>query len=232
LRHVEEIHWNAEDGRQGAYLRASKEIETGVRRLTVIGQHHGQQDLDEEWLIFSRTVTADGGPRAGCVELAFSLASMEESQGKRIERIDRSPPVVFFPTVLETHLGFLVQGPYRTTPSRDNVPQDDPWNQRLVTETASLLKEALHWLRDNDWLDTVGLRCLPLDPVKFGETNMFAPVYDATKSTLLSEPLLPRFDAGRVSASHARLGRTQELRELFTPAQLATLYGNGGCCVN
>ena len=57
--------------------------------------------------------------------------------------LQRSPLVVFFPTVLETHLGFLVQGPYRTTLSRDNVPRNDKWNRHLVAQTASLLGEAL-----------------------------------------------------------------------------------------
>ena len=173
------------------------------------------------------TAKARGEP-AGHVELAFSLARDKDSQRERIQRVERSPLVVFFPTVVETHLGFLVQGPYRTTPSRDNVPHSDTWNQRLVDQTASLLGEALCWLRDNDLLDTSGLRCLPLDKAKFGESTMFAPLYDATKSALSSECLLPRFDAGHVAAACARLGRTQEIRELFTPTQLAALYGEEG----
>ena len=44
----------------------------------------------------------------------------------------RSPLVVFFPTEKETFLGFLIQGPYRTTPARDNVPEHDQWNQGLA----------------------------------------------------------------------------------------------------
>ena len=169
-------------------------------------------------------MTARDGKPAGHIELSFSLARDKDSQRERIQRVERSPLAVFFPTVLETHLGFLVQGPYRTTPSRDNVPRSDTWNQHLVGQTASLLGEALCWLRDNELLDTAGLRCLPLDPAKFGASSMFAPLYDATKSALSSQPLLPRFDAGHVATPCARLGRTQELRDLFMPAQLAALY--------
>jgi hypothetical protein len=105
------------------------------------------------------------------------------------------------------------------------VPRSDPWNQRLVDETASLLVEALRWMRDHDLLDTMALRCLPLDPTKFGENSMFAPLFSATKQALSAEPLLPRSDAGHVPAAHARLARTQELRELFTPPQLSGLFG-------
>ena len=228
LREIEEIHWSVEDGRSGLYLRESREIEPDVRCVTVIGKEHGQPELDEEWLIFSRAVTANVGLASGQVELAFSFVKDRQSQRERIERLKRSPLVVFFPTVLETHLGFLVQGPYRTTPSRDNVPPRDNWNRHLVGETASLLGQALRWLRDKGFLDTAGLRCLPLDPAKFGEASMFAPLYDATRSALSSESLLPRFDAGHVSAACARLGRTQELRNLFTPTQLAALYEEEG----
>ena len=34
-------------------------------------------------------------------------------------------------------------------------------------------------------------RCLPLDTTKFSETNMFVPLFRATKQALSSEPLLP-----------------------------------------
>src|SRR5205814_10685181 len=109
----------------------------------------GAGEVDEDWLVFSRSATGDGGRHAGNVEIAFSLAQDAESQRETVQRVERSPLVVFFPTVLETHLGFLVQGPYRTTPSRDNVPRNDPWNQSLVGPTASLAVEALRWMRDH-----------------------------------------------------------------------------------
>ena len=74
--------------------------------------------------------------------------------------------MVFFPTALATHLGFLVQGPYRTTPSRDNIPRANMWNRRLVRETGSLLVETLRWFRDNSLLAT---DCTPpLEAVTYG----------------------------------------------------------------
>lgn len=224
LRQIEEINWSVQGGRSGLYLRESKEMDAGVRRVTVIGQEQGKEEIEETWLVFSRPVTTDGGSAIGNAEIAFSVVK-DDAKHETVQRVERSPLVVFFPTVLETHLGFLVQGPYRTTPSRDNVPRNDSWNQNLVRETASLLVEALRWLRDHDLLDTTALRCLPLDSAKFGEPAMFAPLFAVTKRALSSEPLLPRFDTGYVPAAHARLARTQELRELFAPSQLAPLYG-------
>ena len=121
-----------------------------------------------------------------------------------------------------------MQGPYRTTPSRDNVPRGDSWNQYLVHATATLLVEALRWLRDGDMLDTAALRCLPLDRVWFGEGNMFSPLFEATRCALASEPLLPSYAGNHVPASKARLARTQELRVLFGSSQLASLFGHPG----
>jgi hypothetical protein len=230
LRHIEEITWNVPGGSSGIYLR-SKPVTLGsnAQRITVIGQESGKLELDQYWLVFHREVSIDGGSKTGRVEIAFSIVPVKDSPGRwSVQPVADSPLVVYFPTVLSTNLGFLVQGPYRTTPSRDNVPRGDSWNQLLVRETASLLVEALRWLRDNEMLDTSALRCLPLDRAKFPEHSMFAPLFDAVRDALVSEPLLPRFDGGYVAASKAKLARTQELRELFSPKQVGVLYGGDG----
>ena len=225
LRQIEEIHWSIEGGQSGLYLRQSDEVERNVRRVTVIGQERDVDDVDQAWLVFSRRVDADDGRQIGHVEIAFALDKPEGQSRETIQRLERSALVVFFPTELETHLGFLVQGPFRTTPSRDLVPYDDAWNQGLIANTASLLAEALRWLRDHDLLDTGVLRCMPLDSAKFGDGSMFAPLFAAVKQALYEEPLLPRYETGYAPGASARLARTQELRELFTPQQLASLSG-------
>ena len=185
--------------------------------MTVVGQVCDESEVYEEWLIFSREVTTDDGHAAGRVEIAFSI-NLED---QRIQRVDDSPLVVFFPTERETHLGFRMQGPYRTIPNRGDVPQHNLWNKRLVRETASLLREALRWLRDKTRLNTAVLHCLPL----VDRGGMFTPLFEETKDALLTEPLLTRFDGGYVSAAHALLGSTEALRKLFSPAQLSILYG-------
>lgn len=224
LHQIDEISWRVEGGASGQYLREATDIDTDVRRVTIIGKQEGENEIDEEWLIFSRLVDTDKERSAKPVEIAFSCVQEGNFNSPRIRRINRSPLVVFFPTAVETYLGFLVQGPYRTTPSRDNIPKNDDWNRHLVSKTAVLLQETLCWLRDHRLLDTEALRCLPLDSTKFDNTNMFSPIFEATKEALSSKPLLPRFDAGYVPATHARLGRSQDLRTLFSPTQLTTLY--------
>jgi len=227
LRQIEEIEWSVEYGPSGRYRRSPpEELGDGVRRIVVIGQEKHRPEVAETWLLFSKPVVNPDGNSVGHVEIAFSVINDENSTRERLVPVAPSPLVVFFPTVVETHLGFLAQGPYRTTPSRDNVPRHDEWNQHCVKETAGLLVDSLHWLRNHSLLDTGTLQTLPLDRAKFGEGVIFAPLFDATKQALATDPLLPRFGGGHVAARGARLARTQELRELITPTQLTALFGD------
>ena len=227
LRHINEINWSVEGGASGAYIRSAPEIlGDNVQRITVIGQESGNQEVDENWLVFQRDVFSVEKEKVGCVEIAFSLsASQDVPERWLVKPVATSPLVVFFPTVVSTNLGFLVQGPYRTTPSRDNIPRGDPWNQHLVEETGVLVLEAMRWLRDYSMLDISALRCFPLEREKFPKDSVFAPIFELVRQTLLQEPLLPSFYGGYVPASKAKLGRTQDLRELLSSEQLAVLFG-------
>lgn len=227
LRHIDEINWSVEGGASGFYLRTPPEsLGPNVHRITVIGKEDDRPEVDENWLVFHRDVFSAEGHKIGRVEIAFSLVAVKDAPGRwSALPLSKAPLVVFFPTVVESHLGFLVQGPYCTTPSRDNIPPGDPWNQHLVMETSSLLVEAMRWMRDNAMLDVAALRCLPLDREKFPKGSRFAPMFDLVRQTFQDEKLLPTFDGGHVTAQQAKLARTQELRELFSPEQVAQLFG-------
>ena len=224
LSQIDEIRWEVSTGRSGTYLREATDIAPGVRRVTVIGQEEGGPEADEDWLVFSRPVATTEGTDVGQVEIAWALES-DNRTGIELRPVDSSPLVVYFPTVLETHLGFLVQGPYRTTPSRDNVPAGDSWNQHCVDVTSKLLVDVLRWLRDRNALDVAGLQCLPMETSKFPADSMFRPFFREARAALSSEDLLPAFGGGYASAANSRLARTQDLRELLDPDQLAALYG-------
>ncbi|MBE7483085.1 MAG: hypothetical protein HS104_24320 [Polyangiaceae bacterium] len=231
LRHIDEINWNIEGGASGVYMRSAPEaLAENVHRIKVIGQETGKPEVDQNWLVFHRDVSSNAAEKVGRVEIAFSLMPSNDEPGRwAVQQLVASHLVVFFPTVVSTNLGFLVQGPYRTTPSRDNVQRNDPWNQQLVQETADLLVEAVRWLRDNGMLDASALRCLPTDRAKFPEGAMFTPLFEAVREAFLEEALLPRNDGGHVTAAQARLARTQELRELFSAGQLEELFDAEDC---
>ena len=219
LHEIEEIEWVVNGGDTGLYLRRSEKLDEHVRRIMVSGQTDGQQDTEECWLTFSRPMHDPGGKQVGQVEVAFR---MDESG--QVVPVPRSQLFVFFPTVVETNLGFYVQGPFRTTPSRDNVPPRDDWNQRCVQVIATVLVDALARLRDENLLDVNALRCLPLDSERFDE-SMFAPLFEQTKQAISTRCLLPRSGGGHIAAKGAMLARTREIRELFDSRQLNRLFG-------
>jgi len=221
LRHIREVSWSTDEGASGLYLRDEPEtLGANVSRIKVIGQAFGAADIDQDWLVFQRDVGK------GRIELAFSVVAEKGDKSKwTVQPLPTSPLVVFFPTAYATNLGFYLQGPFQSTPSRDNIRTDEPWNHHLVAEAASLLVEAMTWLRDNKRLDINALRCLPLDRAKFPEGGMFTPMFDRSLKAFETHPFLPNNDGGYSLAEESKLGRTSELRELFDSDQLSMLHG-------
>ncbi|NNM76496.1 DUF3883 domain-containing protein [Sphingomonas sp. ID1715] len=222
LKHVNEIVWNVEGGSSGSYKRTPKG--DGFMREVHLSARGAGWEREETYLLFSRAVEHEG-KEVGLAEIAF-LTEVEDD--KRIVRpITDARLVVFFPTVLPTYTGFLIQGPYQTTPSRDNVPVDKPWNVKLATFTADLLVEALLHLRDSDMLDVAVLGTLPLERQKLME-GLFAPLFDRTVRAFTEERLLPTSTGRFATAGHVRLARAQDVRELIGPQQLGRLLGSDG----
>ena len=221
LQEIEEIAWSVDDTPAGHYIRSSVATPVnGARKVQIIGQ----DDIYEEWLVFSREVFNES-QNMGYVEVAFALnTDLADGKISSVKSVTESPLVAFFPTILSTHLDFLVQGPYRTTPSRDNVPERDVWNRHLVQETAILLVEALKGLRELGLLSVSAIECLPLSTILFSERNRFNPLFQAVKEALRTESLLPAYGGGHIAAQNAKLSGSRELRELISPQQLADLF--------
>lgn len=221
LRNIQEISWGIAGGATGLYLRDDPEVlGDNVSRIKLIGQASGTADIDQDWLVFHREI---GAAR---IQLAFSITSEKSDDAKwTLQPLQASPLVVFFPTAHLTNLGFYLQGPFQSTPSRDNIKSDDPWNHHLVEQAASLLVEAMSWLRDTKRLDINALRCLPLDRARFPEGGMFTPLFKAAIDAFNNSYLLPNSDDGYSRVEEAKLSRTSDLRDLFESGQLSVLYG-------
>ncbi|HEY0719515.1 MAG TPA: hypothetical protein VGD68_18010, partial [Streptosporangiaceae bacterium] len=181
---------------------------------------------NDSWLVWSRPLPGHHGPRPGplTVQIAFRAGP---GQPPRITPLDRSPLSVFFPTEKETFLGFVAQGPYRTTPARDNVPEHDPANTEFVRETAALLTGVLGGLRDAGLLTVTALTALPLDPARFPPGSMFRPLFDAVRTALTSQALIPAAGGEPRPAGELAVAAGPELAGLLGPGQLGALYGHG-----
>ena len=213
LRNIERLRTGGPCAEASVVERSAADRPEASRRLTV--SRNGRR---EEWLAWQRPVEGHPGQR---VEVAFRL------EGGRVAVVASSPLTVFFPTEKETFLGFLIQGPYRTTPARDNIPGDDPSNQALVRQTAALLAGVLPELRDEGLLDADALQALPLDAARFPGGSMFRPLFDAAGDALTTEALIPVAGGGYGVSVDLLLASSPAVFGLLDPGQLGALCGAG-----
>ena len=213
LRNIDRLRTGG-PGAEGSVVERSVTQRPGASRRATVSRN-GRR---EEWLAWQRPVEGHPGQR---VEVAFRLA------GGRVAAVASSPLTVFFPTEKETFLGFLIQGPYRTTPARDNIPGDDPSNQALVRQTAALLADVLPELRDEGLLTADALQALPLEEARFPAGSMFRPLFDAAGDVLTSEALIPVAGGGYGVAVDLLLASSPAVLSLLDPGQLGALAGAG-----
>lgn len=224
LRRIVEIEWKVEpDGEGGHYVKEAEKV-NGCKiahRVTVIGQKNEQEEMDEEiWLSFERPVTVLEKSGQVPVEVGFRIETNTKDKTESIIRIDRSPLVVYFPTEKDTGLGFLIQGPYRTTPARDNIPGYNDWNKKLIVETAALIVESLRQLKEMGLLSVSLVEALP---IRRGD-DFFYPIFNKVSEALMNEEFLPASDGTFVAARNAKIARGEELRELLNKDQLRALF--------
>jgi hypothetical protein len=192
------------------------------RRVSLSARRDGLTRRGEEWLVWRRPVGGLGhGPQR--VEVALKL---DPATG-RIVGSGPAPLTVFFPTEKETFLGFVIQGPYRTTPARDNVPEHDPANQALVRETAALLAGVLSELRADGLLTVDVLEALPIEEARFPPGSMFRPLFDSVRSAMTGQELIPAAAGGYRCAGDLRLAGDPGLPGLLDPERLGLLLGAG-----
>lgn len=174
---------------------------------------------NSDWLVFGKPLQSRQAPNLK-LEIAFRL------EDGRVSALTRSPLVAYFPTEKDTRLKFLVQGPYRTTPARDNVPESDDWNQSLVHETAALLSDSLPKVQKLGLLDAEALSALPIEEEDFEEGTVFRPLFEAVKRCLRTSALIPTDDGGFAPASQVKLGRTAAIRGLLSRKQLGEVFAS------
>lgn len=244
LRHLRTVEWRAGD-EYGLFSRDF--VQMGPARKEMAITERAGKEREECWLVFERPVQLPKGSRhlpsgeyevfnrrlvlpsgkdALKVEVAFFL-EQDQRKGDRIAVAPDSKLVAFFPTDKDTELGLLIQGLYATTPARDNIRLNDPWNEHLIAETAMLLVESLDALKGLGLLTAQALATLPLRPARFTNESPFRPIFDAVRTALGERPILPVQGGGFTAAREARLARGVGLIDLLSPQQLGRLLGTG-----
>lgn len=213
LRQLTELKWSLPDGSSGHFRRDVAD-ETSSSRLVSVTDGN----IIEKWQVYQKPGSIQDEEKSHhiMVEVAFYLESGKVRNTKGAEL------VAYFPTEKKTGLGFLIQGPFKTTKARDNIKSNDDANQQMLETAAHLAADSLETLRDLKLLDVSSYLALPLQAP---EDSFFHPVYDRIRETLSTKPLLPAYDGTFIKAQEAKLARGKELVSLFSPEQLGLLFG-------
>lgn len=247
LNHVKNIAWIIQGQSTGFYGRETYPDKDGSALVVIVGDGEGRDRAEEEWIILARDVQHADRPEILPVKMAYRIQPQREDKrrvaerlrrafgilqlqymGRSIQALSQSPLTAFFPTAKETNLGFLIHGPFASTPARDNIQSDSPWNDRLLSELATLVADSLAVCRRCGLLTADFLAALPIDAEDFSVGSPFRPIYDSVLNALKTEPLIPKADGGHAKASELFLGRSKELRDLLPATVLQRVASRSG----
>jgi hypothetical protein len=208
---IVEIRWQTVD-KSGHYLREDKTTK-GVRHTSITD---GYEILN--YLIYARTPIWKGQSHKD-VELAF-----------RIDKRGQVTPVdeylfVLFATTQETHLKFIINGPYRTNPSRETISEEDAFNRHLIKETCELMESALLSLRDRGLLTMNSLAAMPIKADSL--RDFYSPILDSVIKCFRHEDLVPTDNDTFATADRVLQGPAQ-IREVITDKEVAFFSGRDG----
>lgn len=239
LRNIDCIKWsNERNGKQGAYHCSrykysqlpdiqQTDLDISVEKVDLEGMTflvfrrdvYPPPDVIEDLLHRTKSVTKRERIQRSAnerqpVEIAFTL------HGNTIVPVQTQNCVLFayLPTEIETHLRFVVQARYQTTPGRDSIKSDLRWNRWLVEETAKLIPAVLSGLKSMELLTPTFFECLPTSSEYL--FPFCEPIRDACRNTLASGQFIPVEEGGYLAPHQVRYPHNQSARYLFTSADL------------
>jgi len=225
-RNILEIKWNVQDKEgnydEGHYLREDRLKKNVNGHFQTRKTEITDGNILHTYLVFSRPIKWQGDDHKP-VDVAFYL---DDHDAIEVIRLSKKPLFVLFPTTVQTHMGFIINGPFRTPAHRETVSQDDDFNQFLIEEIASLLGQSLLDIRERGLLTVSFLETLPIRMKDFPPYGMFQPIVDSVRHALMERELLPTEDGMFTSAKNVKLARGSELRKLLSPAQLKEFFSS------
>ena len=240
MKNIEVIEYEinlCDETKAGSYMLDKKTISDHCCCIKTLSEGREAKDTQKDmreisYIVFSRKLDERQSNRS--VDIAFPFT--EKNGEWQFVPTTEKHIFVYFPTGTESKLNFIVQGPYRTTPSRSEIPADEPENIGLAAKTAELLYDSVLELKEMGKLNLSLLNVLPIEEKNFyneinglnvirSSNNLMASLYDKTIELFKSQQILPCKQGGFTNASHARLLRGHDLGEIFDDEILTALLG-------
>jgi len=217
LKNIEEIKWQT-PSISGHYSKSSESFQTFPNARKVVLK---SSNFTEEYIVIEKPIKIEGKDLK--VEVAYKLG--KDKSGKEIIIPEpNSELVVFFPTKKPTFLNFIIQGPFKTTPNRENIPLEDEQNKKVLEKIGNLVADSLSVIKDLGYLDTNFLSLLPIKIEQGEHKQIYSLIYDRVKAKLTSEELLPTSDGKYTKVGAALLARGKELTEFLDRNDIQELF--------
>jgi len=219
LRNIKEIVWEIPlNDKKGYYSKEIVPVDKyeNVRKVTLISD-----TKIAKYLIFENSIEIED--KTLKVEVAYKLGK-DKTDNEIIVPEPDSKLVVYFPTEKVTYLNFVIQGPYKTTPNRENIPLDDEQNKLILEETANLVAESLLIIKELGYFDINFLNILPIIPENKTKELIYSVIYDKVKEKLSQEELLPTYNGKYARAADALLARGKDLTEFLDTEDVGFLF--------
>jgi len=223
LSNIKEIKWNS-PSQNGHYYKSVKPIKDvkNTEKVEIVSQI-GNDENFEEYLVLNKPIKVSGKNLK--VEIAYRLEVDENGNGKIVPiPVQESKLVVYFPTEKITYLNFIIQGPLKTTPNRENIPLDDEQNEIIIDEIAKLVSESLTTIKKLNYLTTSFLEVLPINSENCDEP-IYSSIFENVKDTFLSnDKLLPTNHGGYAHPQDSILARGKVLTKLLKSKDIKLLF--------
>ncbi len=203
-KNIKEIQWKT-DTDKGEYLR--EDTFTQEFRQTTLTDG----EKIETYRIYSSPIEWEKETHKP-VELALA---MDNERGKFIPVDDFL--YVLFPTAQETRLRFILNGPFRTNPSRETISDEDEFNRHILHEGALLLKQVLLSLRDEKLLNIDFFSILPNSEDEL--RPFFTPLYQELIELFRNALLVPTIQDEYTFASSVFRG-PKAIRDVIATEEL------------
>ena len=232
LRNLKKVHWSDERKKQnGAYhsTRRSHDIIKNAEEVELTDSLNGNNQTTETFLVFRKEICPPkdvinqllqqeeydedkqrierSAEKLQPIEVAFKI------QDERIIEMDSCVLFAYLPTQMKTNLRFLIQSRYQTTPARDNISINSPWNEWLMKETAEFLPDVLEELKAGGLLTPTFFNVIPLHndkvPVEYEDISK------SLQKAMQDRPFIPTQDDGHTIAGYVLYPHTESLYHLL-----------------
>lgn len=132
---------------------------------------------------------------------------------------------VFLPTEFLTDLNFYVHGPFRTTPSRENIPENDEENIKIAQELCELYNDSVLYLNEKKYVNESFLDMLPLNEERQNCNFIYRLFFDESTRIIEEEKVIPTISGQNDYLSVCALPYNNSILDFLKEDELQILFG-------